>query len=148
MSLSLLADINWLAVVVAVIWNFVLGFVWYAQFTPTGRIWMKSQGLSPDFKPEPGAMLKGILLQVLGAALTMTVLAYLILGLSQSPIYPGPLDWTGGLYAGLFAWAGFLLPVQLGALAWERKGLAVTAVNAGYHLVSLVVAGIILAAWQ
>lgn len=144
MAAPMLADLPWLGIVLAVLWNAVLGFVWYAKWTPTGRVWMRSMGVPADAKPQPGELLKGLILMLLGSALTMAVLAYLIVALV--PVYGKPLTWLGGGYAGLFVWLGFFLPMQLGGMAWERKGGAVTAVNAGYHLVNLAVGGIIVAA--
>jgi hypothetical protein len=136
-------EMPWLAIVLAVIWNFILGFVWYMPQVPTGKVWMRAQNLPANHKPLPGEMLKGILLMVVGAVLTMGVLAYLIHAMQH--FYDSPLDWMSGAWAGFFVWLGFALPICLGGLAWERKTVGYTAVNAGYHLVSLVVGGIIIA---
>jgi hypothetical protein len=144
MAAPTLTDLNWLAIAIAMVWNFVLGFVWYAQFTPTGRIWMRAQGIGPDHKPAPGEMAKGLVLMVVGSLLTMGVLAYLIEAVTA--FYGSPPDWMGGLYAGFFVWLGFFLPQHLGGMAWERKGLPVTAVNGGYNLLNLLVSGAIIAA--
>ena len=144
MAAPTLADLPWLAILLAVVWNMVLGFVWYAKWMPTGKVWMKAQGVPADAKPTPGQMAKGLVLMALGSALMMSVLAYLIVAMVQ--VYGPPLSIEGGCYAGVFTWLGFFLPVQLGGMAWEGKGAAVTAVNAGYHLVNLVVAGILIAA--
>ncbi|MFO1532118.1 MAG: DUF1761 domain-containing protein [Thermoplasmatota archaeon] len=144
MAAPMLSDLNWLAIVLAVVWNFVLGFAWYAKQTPTGKVWMKAMNVPADAKPTPGDMLKGLILMLVGSVLTMAVLAYLIVAMKQ--VYDQPLTWMGGLYAGFFVWLGFYLPLQLGGMAWERKSGALTAVNAGYHFVSLLVSGIIIAA--
>jgi len=143
MAAPTISDLPWLGILLALVWNFFLGFTWYASFTPTGRIWMKANNVDPKAKPAPGEMVKGLLLMIVGAILTMSVLAYLLVSMQQ--VYGSSLDWMSGVWAGGFVWLGFFLPVQLGGLAWEKKTVALTAVNAGYHLVSLVVGGIILA---
>lgn len=143
MAAPTISDLPWLGILLALVWNFLLGFTWYAKFTPMGRIWMKAMNVDPDAKPQPGEMLKGLLLMILGAVLTMSVLAYLIVAMKQ--VYDSPLDWMSGVWAGGFVWLGFLLPIQLGGLAWEKKTVAVTLVNAGYNLLSVVVGGILIA---
>ena len=40
MSLTVLGDLNWLAVIVATIAYFALGAVWYAEFA-FGRAWQR-----------------------------------------------------------------------------------------------------------
>src|SRR5688572_14861979 len=52
MSLSVLGDLNWLAVVVATIAYFALGALWYAEFA-FGKAWQRSVGW--DFNPPENA---------------------------------------------------------------------------------------------
>ena len=48
------------------------------------------------------------------------------------------------LSSAIFAWLGFYVPVDLGAVAWERKSWKLFAINTGYHLMMLIVAAVIL----
>lgn len=139
-------SINWIAVGIAVVANFILGFLWYAKFTPTGRIWMRGQGLDPEKmgQPKPGELVRGLVIQVVGAVLIMASLAYMFI--AMNPQYNGSLTWMAGLYGGFFVWLGFFLPMTMAPLAWERRPLGFVLVNAGYWLVSLCVAGAIIGA--
>jgi len=48
------------------------------------------------------------------------------------------------LNASLFTWLGFYLPVDLNAVAWEKKSWKLFAINTSYHLLMLVIAATIL----
>jgi hypothetical protein len=43
-----------------------------------------------------------------------------------------------------FTWLGFYLPVDLGAVAWEKKSWKLFAINTSYHFLMLLVAALIL----
>jgi len=49
-----------------------------------------------------------------------------------------------GVMGGLFVWLGFFLPLNLGAVAWDRKPWSFALVTTAYYLVTLVVGGILL----
>ena len=57
----------------------------------------------------------------------------------------GPL--SNAINAAVFTWAGFYLPGQLGATQWEGNSWKLFFINTGYHLVSLLVAAMILTHW-
>jgi hypothetical protein len=44
----------------------------------------------------------------------------------------------------IFTWLGFYFPVDLGAVAWEKKSWKLFFINTGYHLMMLLVAAVIL----
>ncbi|MEA3203865.1 MAG: hypothetical protein QOI63_1545, partial [Thermoplasmata archaeon] len=70
------SGLNWLGLGLAVLFNMVLGFVWYAKWTPTGRIWMREMNVPMDAKPTGGQMAKGLILMVIGSFLLMFVFAH------------------------------------------------------------------------
>ena len=43
-----------------------------------------------------------------------------------------------------FTWLGFYLPIDLSAVAWEKKSWTVFGINTVYHFLTLLVAAIIL----
>ena len=49
-----------------------------------------------------------------------------------------------GIMGGLFTWMGFFLPLNLGAVAWDRKPWSFALVTTAYYLVMLVVGGVLL----
>lgn len=145
---------NWTGFALAIVFNIALGFVWYAKFTPTGRIWMRSQGLDPDNMPRPagGEMAKGMVLMLVGVGLMMFVFAHnagVYLDAFRNTANHGVKDYhlsvLDGVMGGLFTWLGFIVPIHLNGVAFERKPWSLFVVNAGYYLVTLVMAGIFIA---
>ncbi|MEA3191485.1 MAG: hypothetical protein QOD77_2067 [Thermoplasmata archaeon] len=147
-------NFNWLAFGLAILFNIVLGFVWYAKFSPTGRIWMRHQGMDPDNMPKPAgaAMAMSMGLMLVGVALMMFVFthtnavyqdAFSNLATGGKARYQ--LTVMDGLIGGFFTWLGFIVPVQLNAIAFERKPWSLFFVNAGYYLVALLAAGLFIA---
>ncbi len=53
-----------------------------------------------------------------------------------------------GLMVGFFNWIGFIAPVTIGVVTYEKKPFALWVLNNAYWLISLLVMGIILALWQ
>lgn len=145
-------DLNWLGLSLAVVANMVVGFVWYLPSVPTGKAWMKALGMNADTKPTPAQLGRGLVLMVIGAFLLMFVFAhtnmvyedaYRNAGTGGTPGYE--LTLLDGLVGGFFTWLGFFVPVQLTGVAWEGRPWSLFLVNAGYYLVTLLLAGALIA---
>ncbi len=145
------SGMNWLGLGLAVLFNMILGFVWYAKFTPTGRVWMREMKIPMDAKPTGGQMAKGLILMVIGAFLLMFVFshnfwvyqdAYRNVATGGAATYR--LSLMDGIMGGLFTWLGFFVPQHWSGVAWEGKSWSLFFVQAGYSLVTMVVAGILL----
>jgi hypothetical protein len=140
--------LHWLAIAAAAASTIVIGFVWYGPLF--GTAWMREMGVPPDFKPAPALLKRAMLLLIAGALLTSLVLACGLELTGLSAWEPGmdvALE-AYGLGAALFAWAGFYVPMLLGGVAWESRSWKWFGINAGYHFVSLLAAGMILAFWR
>lgn len=143
--------LNGLAIAAAAASTIVIGFLWYGPLF--GSAWMKEMGVSPDFKPDPALLKRAMLLMIAGAFLTALVLACGI-EISRpvlSQAWPGGGDAPPaifGLCVALFAWAGFYVPMLLGGVAWENRSWKWFGINAGYHLVALLAAAMILVLWR
>lgn len=55
---------------------------------------------------------------------------------------------TGGLAIGLLTWAGFVVPLELGELVWEKIPFKLFLLRTGNQLVGIAIAAYILGAWQ
>lgn len=134
--------INFTAVLVAVVANFILGFLWYTPLF--GKAWAREIGLDTSVKPTGAEMAKGMTIMVIGNFFMAYVLAHNIAawsfvpGMEEMPIVSTVLNTT------VFTWLGFYLPVDIGVVAWERKSWKLFAINTGYHFMMLLVAAIIL----
>jgi hypothetical protein len=140
--------VNPYALAACVVVNVVLGFAWYGPLF--GVAWMREMGLATDFQPAAGLLRRSMLLMVIGAALTAVVLALAIGVIRPSTWQAGSdaADYVYGLSAAALAWIGFHVPMLLGGVAWENRSWKLFAINAGYHLVALMSAGLILAYWR
>lgn len=143
--------LNWLGLALAVVANMLIGFLWYASFTPTGKAWMKAVGMAADTQPPPGVMAKGLVLSAIGAFLLMFVFAHTNMVYEDAfrNVATGgsagyELTVMDGLVGAFFTWLGFFVPVQLSGVAWEGRPWSLFFVNAGYYLVTLMLAGILI----
>ena len=56
--------------------------------------------------------------------------------------------WVYGFYAGFFTWLGFILPILLNSVAFERKSWTAFGIQLGYQFISLQIMGMILSYWR
>lgn len=136
-------SINYLAVVLAVIANFVLGWLWYTPLF--GKAWAKEMKLDTSEKPKVGVMLRGMLMMVIGNFLMAYVLAHDVFAWNH---VPGMEDMKTGLSAVLttsfFIWLGYYVPTHIGATTWEQRSWKLTFINLAYHFLTLFVAALII----
>ena len=138
-------QVNILALIIAVVANFILGYIWYTPLF--GRAWATEQGFDPDEKRPGSELAKGMIFMVIGNFLLAWVLAHNIAAWNPETWGQGPSEMSAAANAGmaaLFTWLGFFLPVDLGAVAWERKSWKLFGINASYHFASLLVVATIL----
>ena len=138
-------EINYVAIAIAVVANFLLGFLWYTPLF--GKAWAKEMGFDLTQKPPAGAMMKGMILMVIGNFLMAYVFAHNIavwnpLTWGQPASEMSPMATV--FYAAIFTWLGFFVPQDLSRVGWEMKSWKLFFINTGYHLVSLIVVAMIL----
>ncbi len=135
-------QLNFVAIAVATVANFFVGFLWYTPLF--GKAWAKENGFDMSAKPATGDLVKGLSLNVVGNFL----LAYVFASNNEAwSFVPGMSEMSAGatiFMSAFFTWLGFFVPVDLNAVAWERKSWKLFAINTGYHFVMLLVAAIII----
>jgi hypothetical protein len=129
-------NVNWLAVLVCGVVHMIIGMIWYNPKV-LGSKWMK---LSGHKKMGGKNMGMTYLVAFIGALLTSFVLAHFI-------AYIGANTFVLGMQAGFWAWLGFMATAMLGMVLWEGKPVKLYIIIAGYHLVTMLITGGILAAW-
>jgi hypothetical protein len=130
--------VNYPAVVVAALANYLIGAIWYAAIFR--RPWQRLSGMS-----QMKLTAVGVILALVGAVLTSYILAHLIVFAGAYMRLSGV---RVGLTTGFFNWLGFVAPVTLGVVIYEKKSWKLWLLNNGYWLLSLLVMGIILSAWK
>jgi Protein of unknown function (DUF1761) len=138
--------VNMVAILVAVVVNFILGFVWYTPLF--GKAWGKEMGYDPNVPADKSLMMKAPALMVIGNFLFAYVFAHNIAAWQYVPGLKEMGTTSNALSSALFTWLGFYFPGELGATVWEKKSWKLFAINSGYQLASLLVVAFILTCWQ
>ena len=129
--------INYLAVVVAAVVNYIIGALWYGVIF--GKTWQKLSGLS-----EMKVSVPSVILGLVGAFLTSFILDHALIFANA---YLKTSGVGGGLMVGALNWLGFIAPVTIGVVTYEKKPFTLWILNNAYWLISLLVMGVILAVW-
>lgn len=134
--------ISMVAILVAVVANFILGFIWYTPLF--GKAWAREMGFDTSVKPSSGALAKGMIFMVIGNFFLAYVFAHNIAAWSFVPGVNemGPV--ANIMNSTIFTWLGFYLPVDIGIVTWEQKSWKLFGINTSYHFVMLLVAATVL----
>ena len=140
--------VNVLAVIASVIASFALGSLWYGPLF--GKIWANAMVFGDTMKPTGAEIAKGSLLNLLGTVLMAYVLAHDVLVWRPSTWRAGADQAAHiyGFFAGFFVWLGFVVPVLMNGVAFERKSWKVFGIGAGFQFLSLQAMGMILSFWR
>jgi hypothetical protein len=130
-------DLNWIAIIVATIIPIVLGALWYSPVL-FAEPWMRAVGRTRE---ELGDASLGYLLSAIGAFLSAYVLARIVKWAEVDDL------WNGAL-VGFFVWAGFVATVLGVTTFFAGRPRSLWLINSGYQLVSLVLMGALLGAWD
>jgi len=135
-----LSSFNWLAVVVCVIVAMVSGAIWYHPAVFFKAWW---QGIGKEgAEPAPNPV---IYVFTLLAAFVQAVAVGLMLNVMD---VMGSNTIAGGMAVGFMLWLGFVAPTNLVNKLFAGQGFKVWAIEAGNHLVNLLLFGAILAVWR
>jgi hypothetical protein len=131
--------VNYLAVLVAAVAAFVLGWLWYSPllfFKP----WMRLRGLDPEAALKNAKMPGGKLVIEFARCF---VLAFVIARLMH---LLGVTSWLIAIHSGFMLWIGFPLILLTGSVLWDNVPWKVAAIHAGDWLVKLLVIPLIVIA--
>ncbi len=136
-----LGDLNYLAVLVGIIFNQVLGAAWYTVWS---KPWMAGVGLTM----EDMEAMKGTPRQWYPYVVAIVSTLVFTLGLAILVQGMGAENAVDGLTLGLLAAVAFIATSYATTYSFENRGLKIFLINIGYPLISYSVIGILLAAWQ
>ena len=138
-------QVNMIAVIIATVATFVLGFLWYTPLF--GKAWAKEMGFDPEEKPDGGTMAKGMIFMVVGNFFLAYVLSHNMAAMNPETWGQAPSEMSALIVAGMtafFTWLGFFLPVDLSTVAWEKKSWKLFGINTSYHFMALLTTAMIL----
>jgi len=139
MKADLFSHINWLAVLVAALAYFFLGAIWYSALFRNA--WIKATGANVN-DPNARKGLAGIMIASFITILVSSIGLALIIARVQSS------GWMTGAKIGLIAGVCFSAATICNSYLYEKRPIALSAINSLYNIVGCVIAGIIIAVWH
>lgn len=138
--------VNYWAIIACGAAAMFLGFVWYGPLF--GKQWMAMVGMTEAdieaAKKDPAKMYQSYAITFVGAVVMAFVLAR---GIAFGNAYLGSSGAAVALISAFWFWAGFVAPVMLGPVLWEKKPWTFWALTSGYYLVLMLVMAAILSIW-
>lgn len=131
-------EINWLAVVLAMVASMAVGMVWYAK-SVFGAKWMKLVGMT-DAKASKGAG-RAIGVTVLVSLITAYVLAHVTFLSNQ---FFGNSFLQDALTTAFWMWLGFTAARFITHDAFEQRPTALTVMNVAHEFVTIMVMGLVI----
>jgi hypothetical protein len=139
MNSNLFSHINWLAVLVGALAYFFLGAIWYSGIFRNA--WIKAAGVNMN-NPDRKKGLAGIMITSFITILVTTI--GLALFISRIGGHGG---WMTGCKIGLIAGVCFSAATICNSYLYEKRPMALSAINSFYNIFGCVIAGIIISVW-
>ena len=139
MNTGLFSQVNWLAVLVGALAYFFLGAIWYSALFRNA--WIKATGVNAN---DPNGR-KGFAGIMIASFLTILITS---IGLALIITRIGPGGWMTGCKVGLIAGVCFSAATICNSYLYEKRPVALSAINSLYNIVGCVIAGIIIAIWH
>jgi hypothetical protein len=127
-------DINLYAVFVAWIIHTASGLLWF-QPRLFGNEWSKLTG--KELKPAKKWLIPGLV-----GHLSMVFVLVIIIKMANID------NGLGGVFVGLLGWIGFVVPLEIGELIWEKIPFRLFLIRIGNQFIGMGISGFILGAWQ
>ncbi len=135
---NILGQINYLAVLVAALSSFVVGWLWYGPLF--GKKWMNYMGYTEE-DLKSGTISMPVIMSVNYLATALAALAIaMFLGPESTPAF--------GIFAGLMIAVFWIGTSRLNDVLYENKPLGLFFINVGYYVVVYILMGAILGAWH
>jgi hypothetical protein len=135
-------QLNWLAILASAIASMIIGSVWFGPLF--GKMYISLMGMDKLSSEEQAKMKKSMMMtyvwQFIASVVTFIVLDRFIINLHITSL-------SGAVITALFAWIGFMIPIQLGQALWGGK-MKLFWLGAGNSLLTMVAAGLILGTWK
>jgi len=113
--------VNYLAVVVAALANYIIGAIWYAALFR--KPWLRLSGVA-----EMKVTAISVVLALVAAFLTSFILDHALI---FADAYLKTAGVGAGIMVGVLNWLGFIAPVTLGVVIYEKKPWALWVLNNG-----------------
>ena len=135
------SPINYLAVLVAAVINFIIPAIWYSK-PLFAKPWVRLVGKTEEeMKQKQGSMAISYLIMFLCALLISLVMSNILFHLNVT-------TFGQGMLLGLWFWIGFVATTAIGDYIFTGRPRTLYLINVGHYLVSFVIMGGVLAVWR
>lgn len=132
--------INYLAVVIAAVAVFILGWLWYMPLF--GKAFREARGVTEQMAAEGQKDMGKMMAVIFVCTLVMSWAMAVVVG------YTNLVTVMQGVKLGALCWLGFALTMGLIETMTSRRRMKSFYIDTGYWLVSMIVMGIILSFWH
>ncbi|TNE68220.1 DUF1761 domain-containing protein [bacterium] len=133
-----ISTLNWFAVIVASLSNFLIGGLWYSPLL-FGKVWMKENNFSDD------DLKKGNMAKIFGLTFLFSIVMAFNLGMFLNDVNT-TTSW--GAIAGFLAGFGWVAMSIFTIGQFERKSTKYMLIHGGYVTISFIVMGLIIGLWR
>ena len=140
----IIQHLNWLAIAVSAVAYFILGAIW---FNPKvfGTAWMQGHGITApteeDKKRMPMIMISTFILCFIGAI----TLGYFV---EVFRFYQVNWRWYSGVKVGLVGGLGFTGVGIAMNYMYTKKSIKLIIIDSSYHIVGMMISGVIMSVWR
>lgn len=137
-----MSTINFWPVLVAAVVAFAIGALWYSPIL-FGKEWMTLTKMSDSdiASAKAKGMWKSYIVHFIATIVSFCVLAFIVASTAVASA-------SDGAFLGFFAWLGFIAPIGISELLWERKPFKLILIDTLQVLLGLIVGGAIIGAWK
>lgn len=141
MDFSILLHVNYVAVAISTLAFFFLGSLWFGALF--GKMWVAELGRHNVIIKEPSsaALFTKMGLNLLKNGIISFAMACLV-------VLTGSKTFESGLLLGLFVACGFAASAMADIFIWENRSKKLFLIDAGYQIVGITIAALILSVWQ
>ena len=129
--------VNYWAVVVAALVQWLLGAFWYGLVVK--KSWRNLVGYKAGEKP------KNVLFAMASSFVASFILSFV---LAYIMLWAAKATFMAGVAIGILCWLGFMAPPLFAQHIYERRPANLFAINAAYWLMAMALSGGVLAVWR
>ncbi len=126
---------NYWAILVVSIIGYIIPMIWYSSAL-FGKEWLRLSKLK-SMKPSGGVILVGFITTLIFNAVLALIVAY-----------TGVDTFSQGMAVAFLVWIGFIATTLMGSVLYNKSPVALYLINVTQYLISMLIAGGILAVWR
>jgi hypothetical protein len=138
------SHLNYLAVIVCTLAYFIIGALWFSPVL-FSKSWMAGHGISMPNSDADKARMRKEMPKMMAITFLLCLIGTVAIAYLEAAF--GINNWMTGCKLGLFAGIFVFITLALSYM-YTKKSFKLVLIDAGYHIVSLIIVATILAIWK